>query len=212
MSIPGSRRTSSRRFTTMLDGGSLAYRSGPHQRPGAGRLASRMRYWRAGYCASLRPPDCLSSAGTWKQGRPSPSILKSLCDGGSASSYANRGWSGRCGDCWRAVGSQGAGFDQGGEYCLGVGFRSIGSVSGDLRSWLPNLTGVQPMSLRDPSREDLALRAQLLAMPLHTPFNVPEASLVTGLSPGALANRRAAGMWPHPEIYRRWSPCPVSAR
>ena len=54
------------------------------------------------------------------------------------------------------------------------------------------------MTIKILSADEQALRAQLVAMPPNTMLNSPEAKLVTGLSPGALANRRAAGMWPHP--------------
>lgn len=48
------------------------------------------------------------------------------------------------------------------------------------------------------SDNDQVLRGRLVAMPLSTLFNAREASLVTGLSIGALGNRRALGMWPYP--------------
>jgi hypothetical protein len=54
------------------------------------------------------------------------------------------------------------------------------------------------MTFKVLSPEDLSKRAQLLGMPPNTLFNAPETSLVTGISVGALANRRAHGMWPHP--------------
>jgi hypothetical protein len=48
------------------------------------------------------------------------------------------------------------------------------------------------------SDNDQALRERLVAMPLSTLFNARETALVTGLSVGALSNRRALGMWPFP--------------
>lgn len=48
------------------------------------------------------------------------------------------------------------------------------------------------------SDNNQALRERLVAMPLTTLFNAREAALVTGLSVGALSNRRALGMWPFP--------------
>jgi hypothetical protein len=52
------------------------------------------------------------------------------------------------------------------------------------------------MAIKILSAEELALRAQLVAMNPNTLVNSHE--LVTGLSLGALANRRAASMWPQP--------------
>jgi hypothetical protein len=54
------------------------------------------------------------------------------------------------------------------------------------------------MSAQLLSDSDQALRERLAKMPLWTLFNVRETALFTGLTPGALSNRRALGMWPHP--------------
>jgi hypothetical protein len=53
------------------------------------------------------------------------------------------------------------------------------------------------MTIKILSPEDQARRVQLLAMNVNTLINAPETSLVTRISVGALANRRALGMWPY---------------